>query len=240
MLHRNLRAMHFRSVACAMAATCASLSFAAAPPDDLRVCSDLQIASKQKGGLERFLMETERLSQVDIDGDGRPDTINVDCPGSPPVQQADPCTVEVATTRMPPYSLEGWRVFIIDYEGKPFAVATGPWTRGKPPRSREVHAFGDSGSRKICNVKLNQGRWSPMIKYSILAAASYQDVVVNLISAAEAYRATSAPTNDGEITVGYGYTFSRNDNLALWQAAGISLSASQIAAFTVIDAATCA
>jgi len=32
------------------------------------------------------------------------------------------------------------------------------------------------------------------MNYSILSSTSYADVVVNLISAAEAYRATSAPT----------------------------------------------
>lgn len=74
------------------------------------------------------------------------------------------------------------------------------------------------------------------MEYSILAGQQYVDLVVSLITSAEGMKgATVTNLGDGKATIGYGYTFGRNNNLALWQAAGIPLTASEIATLQAID-----
>ena len=68
----------------------------------------------------------------------------------------------------------------------------------------------------------------------------YVDAVVELISRVEGYRPTAKNIGDGMATIGYGYTFNRNDNLALWTAAGITLSPADQAALQAIDNASAA
>ncbi len=73
-----------------------------------------------------------------------------------------------------------------------------------------------------------------------LSQAAYVDLVVRLISGFEGHEVRARDIGDGMATIGYGYTFNRTDNVALWTAAGISLSASERAALQAIDAASAA
>jgi Ca2+-binding RTX toxin-like protein/GH24 family phage-related lysozyme (muramidase) len=67
----------------------------------------------------------------------------------------------------------------------------------------------------------------------------YVDAIVELISRAEGHAPTVQNTRDGQATIGYGYTFGRNNNVALWTAAGIfgTLTAGQQQLLRDIDAA---
>lgn len=77
-----------------------------------------------------------------------------------------------------------------------------------------------------------------MLNYSMLSQQEYADLVVTLISRAEGHRAVAAqPPNDPVTTIGYGYTFNRSDNLQLWLAAGIVLTAAEVALLQAIDSA---
>lgn len=73
---------------------------------------------------------------------------------------------------------------------------------------------------------------------------AYVNALVNFIASIEGYIQKVEDINDGAATIGYGYTFNRSDNLALWQAAsqadGIPLTADQIAVLKAIDAAPAA
>jgi hypothetical protein len=65
---------------------------------------------------------------------------------------------------------------------------------------------------------------------SPLTLQQYQDLLVSLISGGEGHEpAATRPPNDPKVTIGYGYTFTRNDNLQLWHAGGISLTAAEYA-----------
>src|SRR3954465_14830106 len=76
------------------------------------------------------------------------------------------------------------------------------------------------------------------MNYNVLARVDYVNLLVQIIAAAEGMRPqASFPRNDPKATIGFGYTFSRTNNVALWQAAGISLSASELGALQAIDAA---
>ncbi len=76
-----------------------------------------------------------------------------------------------------------------------------------------------------------------MLAYQTLEQEQYVNLLVDLISAAEAGRHKGKVEDIGDrmATIGYGYTFNRNDNLALWQAAGVSLSAHDVALLQQID-----
>jgi len=77
-----------------------------------------------------------------------------------------------------------------------------------------------------------------MLNYHTLSQQQYIDALVNQISSAEGHRTTATrPPGDPNVTIGYGYTFVRNNNLALWQAAGIDLTQEEISVLQSIDAA---
>ena len=57
-----------------------------------------------------------------------------------------------------------------------------------------------------------------MLTYRTLTTQQYVDAVVNLISIIEGHLSVVTDLKDTKATIGYGYTFNRNDNVALWQA----------------------
>ena len=77
-----------------------------------------------------------------------------------------------------------------------------------------------------------------MLTYVQLSEQEYVDFLVNLISSAEGHLSVATDTRDDQITIGYGYTFARGNNLALWQAAGIALTPDEVTVLQSIDAAT--
>lgn len=75
------------------------------------------------------------------------------------------------------------------------------------------------------------------MQYQPLTQADYASLVVRLISGFEGHETQARNIGDGKATIGYGYTFNRSDNVAIWTAAGITLSASELAALQALDAA---
>jgi GH24 family phage-related lysozyme (muramidase) len=67
----------------------------------------------------------------------------------------------------------------------------------------------------------------------------YVDDIIELISRAEGHIPTVRDTRDGQATIGYGYTFDRNNNVQLWTNAGLfgTLAAGQQQLLRDIDAA---
>ena len=54
-----------------------------------------------------------------------------------------------------------------------------------------------------------------MLTYVSLSQQQYVDLLVSLISSSEGHRPVAAqPPNDPNVTIGYGYTFVRDTNLA--------------------------
>lgn len=78
----------------------------------------------------------------------------------------------------------------------------------------------------------------PMLTYKILSQESYKNKLVETISLLEGYIGIAKDIGDGKATIGYGYTFNRNNNLSIWTATGISLSANEIKILKEIDAAS--
>jgi GH24 family phage-related lysozyme (muramidase) len=76
-----------------------------------------------------------------------------------------------------------------------------------------------------------------MINYHNLTQQQYVDSLVNFISTAEGSASNVYKHGADHTTIGYGYTFVRNNNLALWQAAGVALTDAEIALLQKIDAA---
>lgn len=78
------------------------------------------------------------------------------------------------------------------------------------------------------------------MQYQTLTAATYLDLVVRLISGFEGHEIQARDIGDKKATIGYGYTFNRSNNVAIWSAAGIILTSTELAALTAIDAAPAA
>jgi len=71
--------------------------------------------------------------------------------------------------------------------------------------------------------------------FSTTPTQQYVDAVVNLISSVEGHLSKVTDLKDTMATIGYGYTFNRNDNVAIWQAAGINLTANEWSQLQHID-----
>src|SRR5574337_490637 len=76
-----------------------------------------------------------------------------------------------------------------------------------------------------------------MLSYNTLNSQQYIDTVIDSISRVEGHIDVVTDLHDGKSTIGYGYTFERNDNVSLWQTAGIMLTATQWAVLQQIDSA---
>lgn len=76
-----------------------------------------------------------------------------------------------------------------------------------------------------------------MLDYTLLTPDAYRMAVVDLIARLEGFIGRARDIGDGVASIGYGYTFSRSDNVAIWQAAGIALTLDEWAVLGRIDAA---
>ncbi len=60
--------------------------------------------------------------------------------------------------------------------------------------------------------------------YRELTEEQYYARIRTVVVGAEGLHARSQDVGDGMATIGYGYTFNRNNNTAIWQNAGITLT----------------
>jgi hypothetical protein len=74
--------------------------------------------------------------------------------------------------------------------------------------------------------------------YHIISAAAYNNLVAKLIKLTEALIPGVENIGDGRATIGYGYTFNRSNNVAIWTTSGISLTTNEWALLAKIDAAS--
>ncbi len=65
----------------------------------------------------------------------------------------------------------------------------------------------------------------------------HAEAVVELISRTEGHLDEATDTKDGEITIGYGYTFSRSNHVGLWTIAEIPLTAAELSVLRRVDMA---
>lgn len=75
------------------------------------------------------------------------------------------------------------------------------------------------------------------MEYRKLTQQQYDERLRLVIVGAEGLHARSQNVGDKMATIGWGYTFNRNDNVAIWKASGIDLDDRQWAALRAIDAA---
>ena len=75
------------------------------------------------------------------------------------------------------------------------------------------------------------------ITFHTISNASYLLLVSSLIKLTEVLSPTVKNIGDQRATIGYGYTFNRNNNVAIWTTAGISLTTTQWALLAQIDSA---
>jgi len=65
-----------------------------------------------------------------------------------------------------------------------------------------------------------------MIKFrNLTITQQYVDLIVDIISRVEGFIKNIEDINDSKATIGYGYTFNRNNNVEIWQKTRITLSA---------------
>ena len=63
--------------------------------------------------------------------------------------------------------------------------------------------------------------------HQLLDEASYARRFRELIAGTESLHAHAQDVGDGKATIGWGYTFNRNNNEAIWRDSGIGLSDGQ-------------
>lgn len=79
-----------------------------------------------------------------------------------------------------------------------------------------------------------------MLTYKELSQKDYEKKLVETLILLEGFDEKVAEKGDKSATIGYGYTFNRNNNLSIWTATEISLSANEIKILKEIDAASTA
>ncbi|ASK96617.1 hemolysin [Xanthomonas campestris pv. merremiae] len=75
------------------------------------------------------------------------------------------------------------------------------------------------------------------INYRELTQEQYNALTGDLVKLTESLHARSQDVGDGRATIGYGYTFNRSNNAAIWAESGIELSDAQRRQLSTIDAA---
>nr|WP_275451352.1 hemolysin [Xanthomonas citri] len=75
------------------------------------------------------------------------------------------------------------------------------------------------------------------INYRELTQEQYNALTGDLVKLTESLHARSQDVGDGRATIGYGYTFNRSNNAAIWAESGIELSDAQRRQLSAIDAA---
>lgn len=75
------------------------------------------------------------------------------------------------------------------------------------------------------------------INYRELTQEQYNALTGDLVKLTESLHARSQDVGDGRATIGYGYTFNRSNNAAIWAESGIELSDAQRRQLSRIDAA---
>ncbi|QDQ25353.1 hypothetical protein FNU76_02725 [Chitinimonas arctica] len=70
-----------------------------------------------------------------------------------------------------------------------------------------------------------------------LSAEAYSNFVMQLISGCEGHITRTRDIGDGKATVGWGYTFNRSNNVAIWRSSGISLTEDELGILKKIDEA---
>lgn len=75
------------------------------------------------------------------------------------------------------------------------------------------------------------------MQYRELNREDYLAAIRRVVVGAEGLHAHSQNVGDGKATIGYGYTFNRNDNTAIWRESGIALSDQQWTELGRIDRA---
>jgi GH24 family phage-related lysozyme (muramidase) len=78
------------------------------------------------------------------------------------------------------------------------------------------------------------------MEYNVLTEQEYNRRLRSVIVGSEGLHERVQDVGDGRATIGWGYTFNRNNNAAIWQNAGIELSQEQRRALASIDAAPAA
>ena len=75
------------------------------------------------------------------------------------------------------------------------------------------------------------------MEYNTLTQDQYNELVGDLIKLTESLHTRSQDIGDGRATIGYGYTFNRDNNVDLWRDSGIRLTESEWRQLAEIDAA---
>ncbi|PKV11776.1 hemolysin [Xanthomonas prunicola] len=75
------------------------------------------------------------------------------------------------------------------------------------------------------------------INYRELTQEQYNALTGDLVKLTESLHARPQDVGDGRATIGYGYTFNRSNNAAIWAESGIDLSDAQRSQLAAIDAA---
>ena len=75
------------------------------------------------------------------------------------------------------------------------------------------------------------------INYTDYTQQEYTDAIIELITYIEGHETRVRDIGDTKATIGYGYTFNRSNNVVLWTAAGITLTATEWQVLQQIDSA---
>ena len=75
------------------------------------------------------------------------------------------------------------------------------------------------------------------MRYDELTREEYARRTSEMIMNFEGFRGSPYDANDAMATIGYGYTFNRNNNVELWGRAGFQLSDAERQELAVIDRA---
>ena len=121
-----------------------------------RVCADLRplltraptqrlysliLYGETSTGVEKFL-------DIDVDQDGKPDHMELSCPGSK-TMPADPCLLEVTPAAGSRYTVEGMPLYLLQYEKAVYAVA-GDFSEWPNTRHIQVLLLAATGPRLQC------------------------------------------------------------------------------------------
>jgi hypothetical protein len=137
-----------------------AVSLDAAPAEIKKACAAFKKKLIESRSLEDYRLASidmgdglSRNVDVDIDGDGKKDSLNWFCPGSASIVPADPCSLDIKLSSGRTFAFEWSRFELVEFDAKVFVYSLDLDPRTGDIRRENIYLLNKDGNRLACILK---------------------------------------------------------------------------------------